>query len=260
MINPKEDAGEKTWDLFYYHVFDKNGRHRYLSMNSVDVRFWGGRDGFERVLAQQYQTFELVGSIPMSVTMTDPPRFKVTDNLGALQVLQRIIDLMKALPNSSDRLEAWTPDPEKIVELWPVEPVRSPWRPMSTLKQAKGNIEDLDECAFVFTDVDVCDVVKPEFIDTARARGGALLRELKEDVRRTLEPQILRAIEGQAGDSDRQDGPPDPDECERGVTLSREEEEAARKIRELRFSQATKGPAEVPDQQGGPAALDEGER
>ena len=259
MINPNEYAGEEIWDIFFYHVVDKNGTHRFMTMNSVDVRFWGDVDGFERVLAKQFQTFELVGSIPTFMTRTDPPRFKVTDDLGAFQVLQRVRDLMETLPNSSDRLEPWTPYPEKIVELGPPGPVRSTWSPMSTLKQEMGNV-DPEEIPLKFMDVDVCEVVRPEFVDTARARGGALLRELKEDVRRILEPEIRQAMEGQAKDSDRQDGPTAPNVWETGVPVSWTDEEAARKLGELRFSQAIEVPAESSDQQDGPAALDEGER
>jgi hypothetical protein len=213
MINPKEDAVEKPFDIIVYHVVDKNGTHRFLTMNSLSPWLSEGREGFERVLAKQYKTFELVGSTPIIVSSDDPPKAQFPDPDGRDRLDDRIRALMNAFPNASKRLEAWLPDPEERVEWSPAEHVRSPWRPMSTLKQAMGGKVDFDRIAIAFVDKDVSEMVKPEFVDVVRTRGRALLREFKEDVRKVLEQSLLREIEESAGAPDRQGGPAAPDEC-----------------------------------------------
>ena len=205
MIIPKEDRGEKSFDIMVYHVTDRYGTHRFLTMNSLSCWFSEGRDGFERVLARQYPTFEWVGSTPMNVTMTDPPKYRFLDPDGKEQLWDRISVLMDTFQNSSDRLERWLP--EQGAKRATPETIRSPWRPMSTLKQAMGGKVDLDRIAVAFVNKDVSEMVKPEFVDAVRERGAARLRELKEDVRRVVEPSLLRATEGSAEASDRQGGP-----------------------------------------------------
>ena len=213
MINPKEDAGEKPFDIIVYHVVDKNGMHRFLTMNSLSPWLSEGREGFERVLAKQYKTFELVGSTPIIVSSVDPSKCQFPDPDGRDRLDDRIRALMNAFPNASKRLEAWLPDPEERVEWAAAEHVRSPWKPMSTLKQAMGGKVDFDRIAIAFVDKDVCEMVKPEFVDIVRARGRALLREFREDVRKVLERSLLQGLEGSAEAPDRQGGPAAPDEC-----------------------------------------------
>ena len=213
--NPGSEIHAKAFDIMVYHVIDKNGTHRFLTMNSLDAWFSEGREGFERVLAKQYKTFELVGSTPIIVSSDDPPKAQFPDPEGCDRLDDRVRALMNAFPNASKRLEAWLPDAEKRVEYAPSEPVRSPWRPMSTLKHEMGGKVDLDRIAIAFVNKDVSEMVKPEFVDIVRARGRALLREFKEDVRKVLEQSLLQAIEEQAEASDRRGGPAALDEGER---------------------------------------------
>jgi hypothetical protein len=217
-VEPGRDKGQvdpsldseiqaKPFDIMVYHVTDKNGRHRFLTMNSLSPWFREGREGFERVLGRQFQTFELVGSTPIIVTSVDPPKAQFPDPESRDRLDDRVRALMNAFPNASKRPEAWLPDPEERVEWGAAEPVRSPWMPMSTLKQAMGGKVDLDRIAVAFVNKDVSEMVKPEFVDAVRERGGALLREFKEDVRKVQEQNLLKTIEGSAEASDRQGGP-----------------------------------------------------
>ena len=87
-----------------------------------------------------------------------------------------------------------------------------PWRPMSTFKKELGDV-DPQQIVLFFQDTDLREVVKLDFIDAAVARGGALLGELKDEVRNGVEPQLIRAIEGPTTAPDRQGGGT-PDEAE----------------------------------------------
>jgi hypothetical protein len=72
---------------------------------------------------------------------------------------------------------------------------------MSTFKKEVGKV-DLERVALMFQDSDLREVVKPEFVDAAAARGGALLNELKDPVRKILEPELIRSIEDPTDGSD----------------------------------------------------------
>ena len=67
----------------------------------------------------------------------------------------------------------------------PINMEDMPWRPMSTLKKELGN-GNLDRVVLAFSNETVADLVKPEFVPIARARGGARLKEnAKDDVGET---------------------------------------------------------------------------
>jgi hypothetical protein len=194
VIRKKYDKSE-TFLVMVYHVTDANGGHRFLTMNSFAVDALGGTDRFEAMLAKQYKTFELLGTNPTIVMNSVGNRCQVgfPDPQGAERLRDRILKAMNTYPNSSHCLEPWLPEPEESV-LPPINPKDLPWRPMSTFKKGVGEIS-LQRIVLVFEDTDIRDLVKPEFVSVATARGGAILEELKGDIRKSVEPELIRAIE-----------------------------------------------------------------
>jgi hypothetical protein len=195
MKTPENDKPRRPFYVLFYHVVDARGTHHFLTMNSLATDMMGGRDAFEARLAQQFKSYELLGSAPVSVS-ENLREVTILDPRGAEQLRDRVLSAMASYPNSSRGLEPWLPDPEDST-LPPFNPKEAQWRPMSTFKKEVGKV-DLERIALVFQDTDLRDVVKPEFADGAVARGGALLNELKDDIRKILEPELMRSIEDQS--------------------------------------------------------------
>jgi len=195
MKTQENDKLRRPFHVLIYHVVDARGMHHFLTTNSLDTDMMGGRDAFEARLAQQFKSYELLGSTPVSV-FEDLGGGVILDPPGAEQLRNRILSAMAAYPNSSRGLEHWLPDPQDST-LPPFNPKDVQWRPMATFQKEVGKV-DLERIALVFQDNDLRDVVKPEFADGAIARGGALLSELKDDIRKILEPELMRSIEDQS--------------------------------------------------------------
>jgi hypothetical protein len=185
--NHERANGRSVLTVMIYHVTDKHGRHRFLTMNDQAANKIGGVESFEGILASQFQTVELLGTNPVAIDEKNPSEVLLLDPDGAAQLRNRIKRMMAAHLNSSHYLEPWLPKEEDRVQPITSDINKVPWRPMSTFKKDLGDPQDI---IIQFRDVDACDVVKPEFVSAANARGGALLRELKDDVRAVLEPQL----------------------------------------------------------------------
>ena len=108
---------------------------------------------------------------------------------------------MAAHPNSSQRLEPWLSARKQPI-LPPFDAKKVHLRPMSTLKKEVPDVT-LDRIVLGFPDKDLRVVVQPEFVDAAVARGGALLGELKAEIRKVLEPSLVCAIEDPTAALDR---------------------------------------------------------
>jgi hypothetical protein len=195
-----EAGGRRTVTVMVYHVTDAGGAHRFLSMNSLSAGLRGGTDAFEAMLASQYTTVELLGATPVAVSEGDPPQCEMLDSAGAGQLAEQVKEAMAGCPGPCRGLEPWLPPAEECAPPAPPALSSLPWRPISSLKREAGNV-DLKRVAVAFIDRDVCTMVKPEFVSAVRARGGALLAELKEEFRRKVEPGLVRALEA------RDDGP-----------------------------------------------------
>lgn len=191
MKSHKQAYGE-PFALMVYHVTDAHGRHRFLTMNSFAIESLGGTDAFEEILATQFQTFELLGTTFVTVSK-DLRRCAFLDPPTARRMHMRIDEIRAACPNSSRGIEPWLPDMGEH-PLVPINANQAPWNPVSSLRREVGKVS-LEEAILVLTDADVRDVVKPEFVSIAIARGGAKVNELKEEVRRNVEPRLIRWME-----------------------------------------------------------------
>jgi len=187
------------YDVMVYHVMD-GGRHRFLTMNSLSAKNLGGTDAFEDMLARQYNAFEWLGSTPMAGSEENPEEVTYLDPRGAEQLHDEVRSAMAAHPNSSQRLEPWLPARKEPI-LPPFDAKKVHLRPMSTLKKEVPDFT-LDRIVLAFPDNDIGDLVKPEFADAAVARGGVLLKELKDHVRTIAEASLIRAIEGPGKDDE----------------------------------------------------------
>lgn len=193
MKTHEEGNERKVFAFMVYHVTDAQGMHRFLTMNSFSIDAYGGSDVFEGMLAKQFKTFELLGTTPMLNSEENPYEFTSLDPQGAQDLGNRIKKAMAAYPNSSRYLEPWLPGREEPTPA-PINIKEVQWRPMATLKKELGTV-NLQRIIVAFQDTDIRDLVKPEFVSLACARGGAKLNELKEDVRSIVEPELMRSIE-----------------------------------------------------------------
>ncbi len=192
---PKNEF-KRPYLVSIYHVLDKQGIHRFLTMNSHSVTRLGGIGEFERILATQFRTFELLGTSLVAQSRKNRGKYQIADPEGVDNLRERIIETMAAYPNSSRCIEPWLPAGQESKLPWPNLTNQVQLTPMPTFKKELGNVNLDDGVVVAFSDEAVADVVKPEFVSIASVRGGALLKELKESVRRILEPQLIRAMEG----------------------------------------------------------------
>jgi len=196
MKTQEQDNGRNVWTVMLYHVTDAQGMHKFVTMNSDSIERWGGRKGFEEILARQYKTFELFETSRVAYSGT-PGQYEILDPEGAEEGNKRLYEAMAAWPNPPC-IEPWVPERKEDTLPPPPHTNKAQWRPMATLKREVGgtNLQSiLQRIVLVNEDVDIQDTVKPEFVAVARARGGARLSELKEDFRKILEPSLIRAIE-----------------------------------------------------------------
>ena len=87
-----------------YHVVDKEGKHRFISINDLAYDM----TGFEKQLARQYKSFESLGQT--RVKMIDIDRFEV-DADGSRELSARMAGVERQYPQQCQRvLEPWMPD------------------------------------------------------------------------------------------------------------------------------------------------------
>ncbi len=99
-------SAERPVIVMYYHVVDKHGTHRVISIN--DYAIWdlfGDLEAFERHLAARYRSFELVGS---SKVIVKPAAQTATLPEGAQELKSRIEELRAKHPGICS--EPWMPE------------------------------------------------------------------------------------------------------------------------------------------------------
>src|ERR1039458_7857283 len=124
----------KAFTIMVYHDTDAHGTHKFLTMNSLYTDSIGGREAFEKILAQQYTTFELFGSTPIVMVSLNPSHAEYPDRAGADELGKRIRDAIKTYYPNSRPLEAWVPERKGYIPPKPLTESDILWRPTSNLK------------------------------------------------------------------------------------------------------------------------------
>lgn len=191
MKTQKHGKSSQPYQVMFYHVLDSKGRHRFLTMNSLTADWMGGKNVFEARLGEQFKSYELLGTMD-AITSENGRTTTIVDRRGAEQTRERVQSAMAAHPNSY--LEPWLPNSEMSAGQVPTATDNAHWRPMSTFKKGVGKV-DFERISFVFQGADLRNLVKPECVAEATARGRVLFREFKDEVKKNVEAQFMRLMD-----------------------------------------------------------------
>ena len=108
---------EDSWDDYgteerpvvvsYYHITDHTGKHRFLTMNDYAMHQMGGASEFEKRLAAQFRSYELLG---MAQTICHGARSGETKESSHGLIRRRIEQIRNKYPGASLAVEPWLPE------------------------------------------------------------------------------------------------------------------------------------------------------
>lgn len=107
-IGVHERYGSEAWPIIVsvYHVVEKIGTHRFITINDFALEQMGGEKEFENILASQFHSCELLGSEKVVVTADlSTARFRINP-----AIKNRMQAICRNNPGTELIMTPWVPE------------------------------------------------------------------------------------------------------------------------------------------------------
>ena len=106
-IPSEKETETKPVVVSVYHVVDKTGKHQFLTINDYAMHQLGGASGFEKELAAQFQSYELLGTAQVSFSGEAAVEIRES-NPGHIR--RRIEQICTKYPGTAASVMPWLPE------------------------------------------------------------------------------------------------------------------------------------------------------